>query len=145
MDFFTAMRTSASGLTVQRARMNVTASNLANVDTTAPNGEVGYKRRAAVVHAVPLQQTFGEILGDQIHEQTHSAEITEIAEVEGERLEFQPDHPHADAEGYVHKPDISVIQEMVDMVTASRGYEANVTTMQALKSMANQAISIGER
>lgn len=145
MDFFTAMRISASGLNVQRTRMNLTASNLANVDTTAPNGAVGYRRRTAVVSSVPLSEAFGEILGEQIHEQTHGANVDEIAEQDGERLEYDPEHPHADANGYVHKPDISVIQEMVDMVTASRGYEANITTMQTIKQMASQALSIGER
>ncbi|MFN3201715.1 MAG: flagellar basal body rod protein FlgC [Bradymonadia bacterium] len=145
MDFFSAMRISASGLTAQRTRMNVTASNLANVDTTAPNGELGYKRRSPVMSAVPLSQAFGEVLGDQIHEQTHTVEVSEIAELDVERLEYQPDHPHADEQGYVHKPDISVIQEMVNMVTSSRGYEANVTAIQTIKNMANQALTIGER
>lgn len=144
MDFFTAMNISASGLSVQRTRMNVTSSNLANVETTRTPEGGPYRRRSAVVSAVPLREKFQEILNDTLHDKTHSAEVVAIEASEDVRLVFDPEHPDANDEGYVEMPDINVINEMVDMLTASRSYEANVSALKALKSMAMSALQIGE-
>lgn len=145
MDFFTAMRIASSGLTVQRTRMNLTTSNLANVETTRTAEGGPYQRRSAVVAAVPLSETFEEVFGDALHDKTHSAEVVTVTadDTQG-RLVYDPSHPDADAEGYVEMPNVNVITEMVDMLTASRTYEANVTAIKALKGMANNAIEIGD-
>lgn len=145
MDFFTGMNVAASGLSVQRTRMNVTASNLANVETTRTPEGGPYKRRTAVVAAVPLSQKFDEVLSDAIHDKTHSAEVVAVEAEGGQgRLVFDPEHPDANADGYVEMPNINVVNEMVDMLTASRSYEANVTALKALKSMAQAALDIGQ-
>lgn len=145
MDFFTAMRIASSGLTVQRTRMNLTTSNLANVETTRTAEGGPYQRRSAVIAAVPLSETFEEVFGDALHDKTHSAEVVTVTadDTQG-RLVYDPAHPDADADGYVEMPNVNVITEMVDMLTASRTYEANVTAIKALKGMANNAIEIGD-
>lgn len=145
MDFFTAMRLSASGLSVQRARMNVTSSNLANAETTRTPEGGPYRRRSAIVAAVPLREHFDEVLGDVVHERTHMAKVVDVESDNrpGRRM-HDPAHPDADADGYVEMPNVNVVHEMVDMLTAQRGYEANVTAIQALKGMVRQALTIGE-
>jgi flagellar basal-body rod protein FlgC len=144
MDFFSAMRISASGLSVQRTRMNVTSSNLANVDTTRTVEGGAYKPRHAVVAAVPLAQSFDEVLGDQLHQQIASAEVVSVQAEEGQgRLVYEPSHPDANGEGYVEYPNISVVGEMTNMVTATRSYEANISAIQTIKQMAKNAFEIG--
>ncbi len=145
MDFFTGLKVASTGLSVQRTRMNVTASNLANAETTRTEEGGAYRRRTAVIAAVPLADTFDEILGDTIHEQTHSAQVMAIEkDAEPGRLVYEPQHPDANDEGYVEMPNVNPINEMVNMLTASRSYEANVTSVKAFKSMAQQALEIGE-
>jgi flagellar basal-body rod protein FlgC len=145
MDFFTALHISAQGLSVQRTRMNVTSSNLANVETTRTVEGGAYKRRTAVVAAIPLSESFDEIFGDTLHDQTHGAQVVAIEkDAAPGRMVYDPSHPDADNEGYVEMPNVNVISEMVNMLTASRSYEANVTAIKALKSMAASALQIGE-
>jgi flagellar basal-body rod protein FlgC len=144
MDFFTAMRISSSGLTVQRTRMNVVSSNLANVDTTRTPEGGAYKPRHAVVAAIPVAQTFQEVLADKLHQQTAGAEVVTITTDQGPgRMVYNPTHPDANQDGYVEMPNISVVNEMVNMVTATRSYEANVSALQSLKAMAKNAFEIG--
>ena len=145
MDFFSAMKIASTGLSVQRTRMNVTSSNLANIETTRTEEGGAYKRRSPVVAAVPLSTTFEEIFGDTIHEKTHGAEVMSIEQDNAPgRLVYDPDHPDANDEGYVEMPNVNAISEMVNMLTASRGYEANVTALKALKGMAQNALEIGD-
>ena len=145
MDFFSAMRIASTGLSVQRTRMNITSSNLANVETTRTEEGGAYRRRTAVVAAVPLEQTFDEVFGDALHDKTHSAEVVAVeADNTPGRLVYDPQHPDANEEGYVEMPNVNVINEMVNMLTASRSYEANVTALKALKGMAQSALEIGQ-
>lgn len=145
MDFFTGLRVASTGLSVQRTRMNITASNLANVETTRTAEGGAYRRRTAVVAAVPLSETFDEIFGDALHDQTHGAEVVAVEKDSAPgRLIYDPEHPDANKEGYVEMPNVNAISEMVNMLTASRGYEANVTALKALKGMAQNALEIGD-
>ncbi len=145
MDFFSAMRIASTGLSVQRTRMNITTSNLANVETTRTAEGGAYQRRSAVVAAVPLSETFEEVFGDELHDKTHGAEVVTVtADDTPGRLVYDPSHPDANGDGYVEMPNVNPITEMVDMLTASRTYEANVTAIKALKGMANNALEIGE-
>lgn len=145
MDFFSAMNIASTGMTVQRTRMNITTSNLANVETTRTEEGGPYRRRSTIVAAVPLSETFDEILGDRLHDQTHGAEVSAIESDKSEgRLVYDPQHPDANNEGYVEYPNINVVNEMVNMLTASRSYEASVTAVKAIKDMANNALQIGE-
>ena len=145
MDFFSAMKISSTGLSVQRTRMNVTSSNLANIETTRTEEGGAYRRRSPVVAAVPLAASFEEIFGDTIHEQTHGAEVVSIEQdTTPGRLVHDPDHPDANDQGYVEMPNVNAISEMGNMLTASRSYEANVSALKALKGMAQSALEIGD-
>ena len=138
-DFFTAMEVSASGLSAQRTRMNVAASNLANAQTTQAAGGGPYKRRDVVLAAADLPNT-GEMSGV-----VKGVEVSSIQQDQSApRLEYDPGHPQANAQGYVAYPNINPVEEMVDMITASRAYEAGVTTMSSAVNMAEKALSIGK-
>ncbi len=135
-DFFTAMEVSASGLSAQRTRMNVAASNLANAETTQAAGGGPYKRRDVVLATADLEADDANVKGvkvSQIQQDTSPP-----------RLEYDPGHPQANAQGYVAYPNINPVEEMVDMITASRAYEAGITTMSSAVNMAEKALSIGK-
>ncbi len=143
MDFFTAMEVSASGMATQRTRMNVASSNLANVNSTGPDGE-GYKRRDVVVRS---QELSGGISGHRaggFGSVVRSASVAEIVEDDSPpQMLYDPGHPDADENGYVAMPNISAIEEMVDMITASRAYEAGITALGTAVNMAERALGIG--
>jgi len=145
MDFFTAMEVSASGLATQRTRMNVASSNLANVNTTSPDGN-GYKRLNVVVRSAPLD---GRIAGHNAGPlgadgAVRSASVAEIVPDKGaSRMAYDPGHPDANAQGYVAYPNINAVEEMVDMITASRAYQAGITALGTAVNMAERALGIG--
>jgi flagellar basal-body rod protein FlgC len=135
-----ALDISAAGLTAQRMRLNVVAENLANVETThGPDG--GPYRRKLVQFATEPAPSFGQALG------AAQADIVKVVGIqesqEPPRLILQPTHPDANAEGYVSYPNVNPVLEMVDLLSATRAYEANVTAIQAAKSMAHKALEIG--
>jgi len=134
-DFFTAMEVSASGLSVERTRMNVAASNLANASTTRAAGGGPYKRKDVVVQSAPVANAPAGVSGVQV------ASIKPDAAPP--RMEHDPGHPDADANGYVAYPNVNPVEEMVDMITASRAYEAGVTALTTAVSMAESALGIG--
>lgn len=145
MDFFRAMEITASGLNAERSRMNTLASNLANARTTRTAAGGPYKRLDPVFQAVPMAQKFRDLVSDR------TAQVASTVEVKGIRedpnppqMVYDPTHPDANGEGYIALPNISVVQEMVNMMTASRAYEAGVTVMQTVKGMARSALSIGD-
>lgn len=144
MDFFTAMEVSASGLAAQRTRMNVASSNLANVSTTRTPDGGPYQRKDVVLQsaglppALPGQQAGGfadAVRGVQV--------ATVIDDTTAPRLEHDPGHPDADARGYVAYPNVNVVEEMVDMITASRAYEAGISALGTAVNMAERALGIG--
>ena len=140
MDFFTAMEVSASGLSAQRARMNVASSNLANAQTTLTAAGGPYKRKDVVLQSTDVPGTEGELGG--------AVKGVEVASIKQDaappRLEYDPGHPQANAQGYVAYPNVNPVEEMVDMITASRAYEAGITTMSTAVSMAEKALGIGK-
>lgn len=143
MDLFTAMKIGGSGLAVQRARMNVISSNLANVNTTRTAEGGPYKKKSLVVEAVSVTDSaFSKALGEKLRG-VHVAEIKE--DQSPPRLKYDPSHPDANEDGYVAMPNVNVVEEMVDMVNASRAYEANAASINAVKSMAQRAIDMGSR
>jgi flagellar basal-body rod protein FlgC len=140
MDFFTAFDISASGLSAQRTRLNVISSNLANVNSIDTPEGGPYRRKDVVVSASPAGNTFDSVLREKVHE----VRVTDIIEdARPFRTVYEPYHPNADANGYVHYPNVNVIEEMVNMLSASRSYEANVRVMKATKNMALKALEIG--
>ena len=134
IDFFNSMEVSASGLTAQRTRMNVASSNLANVSTTRTADGGPYKRKDVVLAAQSGEPGTG----------VHGVEVANIQDDQAPpRMEYDPGHPDADAKGYVAYPNVNMVEEMVDMITASRAYEAGITALDTAVSLAERAISIG--
>ncbi len=141
MDFFTSMDISASALAAERTRMNLISSNLANVNSTRTAEGGPYRRKDAVFAATPVERSFGAALNKA---DARRVEVTQIVEDQKPpRLQFEPNHPDANAAGYVAYPNVNVVEEMADMISASRSYEANVTATQAAKSMALKTLEIG--
>ncbi len=136
MDFFTAMEVSASGLSVERTRMTVAASNLANMRNTGVNGGGPYQRQTVLVESVPWP-------GEQAPGVNAVAAREIVADQQPPRLEYLPGHPDADEQGMVAFPNIVMVQETVDMITAQRAYEAGVTALSTAASMAERALGIG--
>ena len=144
MDLFSSMRVSATGLEAQTKRMNSISSNIANAETTRTDTGGPYKKKTTVMGAVTDRESFGEILASELDEQVQGVQVMEVAEDQTPpRIIFNPDHPDANQEGYVELPNVNVVQEMADMISAQRSYEANVTTMGAAKAMAQKALEIG--
>ena len=144
MDFFTSMRVSATGLDAQTKRMNTISSNVANAETTRTEGGGPYKRKDPVFQAQAYRESFGEILENQMDENVQGVLVTEIVEdPRPPRVVYNPKHPDADPNGYVLMPNVNPVEEMANMISANRAYEANVTAMGAAKSMAQKALEIG--
>lgn len=144
MDFSTGMRVSASGLTAQRLRMNTISSNIANVNTTRTPEGGPYRRKDVVFEAMPEARNFGEILTSAPDQRTQRVQVTDVlVDRKAPMLKYEPDHPDANEEGYVAYPNINLMEEMTNMIQATRSYEANVTAMQATKDMAMSALDIG--
>lgn len=148
MKLSTGFDISASALSAQRLRMDVISSNIANAETTRGsfvNGEFQpYKRKMVVIE--PLQQSFSNVLSNQMNSNSVSqgVKVTKIKEDHApNKLIYNPTHPDADSNGYVNMPNVDVTKEMVDMIAASRSYEANVTALNASKSMFMKALEIG--
>jgi flagellar basal-body rod protein FlgC len=134
IDFFNSMEVSASGLGAQRTRMNVASSNLANVSTTRGADGGPYKRQDVVLQSIEGEPGTG----------VHGVKVAGIEQDQAPpRMEYDPGHPDADPRGYVAYPNVNMVEEMVDMITASRAYEAGVTALDTAVSLAERAISIG--
>ena len=142
MGLFDAIDTAATGLSAERLRMDVTAENLANAQTTRGADGKPYRRKV-----VELQQAgtgFGATLdGAMRRTAANGVKVTQIAQdATPNRLVYDPGHPDADKRGYVSMPNVQPVSEMVDLISASRGYEANVTVMQTAKQMFSKTLEI---
>lgn len=145
MDLFTAMNTSSSALTAERTRMNLISSNLANINTTRTPEGGPYKRKDAVFAATPLEAGFGQTLDGAVGKHLRQVSVAEIVEDKNPpRMQYDPSHPDADPQGYVAMPNVNVVEEMADMITATRVYEANVMSAQAAKNMALKTLEISK-
>ncbi|MES2767782.1 MAG: flagellar basal body rod protein FlgC [Bdellovibrionota bacterium] len=144
MDFMTAMRVSSSGMTAQRTRMNTISSNIANVNTTRTPEGGPYRRKDAIFEAIPEQKTFGEILIDKGDRNLHRVQVSDIdVDTKAPLLKYEPDHPDANEDGYVAYPNINLMEEMANMIQATRSYEANISAFNSSKNMALDAIELG--
>jgi flagellar basal-body rod protein FlgC len=145
MDIYDALRTSSSGLSAQRMRMNLISANLANVNTTRTPEGGPYRRKEVVFEARPKSTSFREVL--QSRQGRLPAEVNAIKVFDDPRppvMKFDPGHPDADAQGYVQLPNVNMMEEMVNMISATRSYEANVAAVRASKDMALKALEIGK-
>ena len=133
MSVFSGMRISASGLSAERLRMDVISSNVANARTTRTEDGGAYVRKVA-----SFQENYDEKLG------MLGVKAVAIEEDKSPlRREYEPTNPDADAEGYVEYPNVDLLVEMSDLITASRAYESNVDTLNAQKDMISKALEIG--
>ena len=143
MDFLSSMRISATGLNAQQTRMTTISSNIANTESTSKTGP--YKRKDPIFQVSTDRQHFGEILQNEMDEHAQGVIVAGIAEdSRPPKLIYQPTHPHARPDGYVEMPNVNIVEETANMINASRSYEANITAMNAAKSMAMKALNIGK-
>ena len=144
LDLFTAMEVSASGLTAERVRMNALASNLANARTTRTAQGGPYKRLDPVFQAVPLAMHQGAAVGTR-HTGAYLVEVPTIRQDEGApQMMYDPQHPDADERGFVALPNVNVVEEMTNMISASRSYQANVEVLNTAKTLMVKTLTIGQ-
>ena len=138
MDFLSALRTSASGLSAERVRVNVAASNLANAETTRGVDGKPYQRLDPVMEAVPFEDAPGRAEPELV-----GVRVSELAkdEAPGRRV-YMPSHPDAGADGFVTLPNVNPIHEVVNLISAQKAYDANATAVDTLKTMAQRALEI---
>jgi flagellar basal-body rod protein FlgC len=141
MNLITAMDVNASGLTAQRRRVEVSSSNLANAQTTRTEGGGPYRRKDVVFQTTSFDQSLGTALSGGVQGVEVSQMVDDPRPFE---RRYQPGHPDADKEGYVSYPNVSVLEEMANLVEASRTYEANIGAISIVKSMINRTFDIGK-
>ena len=142
MDFFTALHVSGSGLSAERTRVNLASSNLANAETTrGPNGQP-YQRLDPVFQAVPMDGA-GNVPAVAGPESPSGVTVSKVVAdaTPGKRV-YSPGHPDADADGFVTFPNVNPVAEVVNLLSASRGYDANATAVETLKQMAQRGLDI---
>jgi len=144
MGFLRSMDISGSALTAQRLRMDIIAENLANAETTRTANGQPYRRKITVM-GEREQVPFSKHLSDSTEKITgNGVRVSEIIEDESDfKLVHDPSHPDADENGYVRMPNVDTVKEMVDMMSATRSYEANITAINTFKTMAIKALEIG--
>ncbi len=145
MSLFGAIAVSASGMEAQRVRIELLAENLSNADTTRVNGPNSgpYRRKDAVFSTGPAETSFAGTLAELSLGGSEGVVVSDISvdQTEPERR-YLPGHPDADADGYVAFPKISPTEEMVNMMSASRGYEANVAAISTVKDMIGRSLDL---
>ena len=146
MSFFGGLEISASGLTAERLRMDVTAENLANAQTTRGANGQPYRRKEVVLQEAPgsFGASLSAAMGAGDGGSTGGVQVAGVVEDTATPLKrvYDPGHPDADAQGYVTMPNVDTVTEMVDLISASRAYEANVTAMQAAKQMFSRTLEL---
>ena len=150
MGFLDSIDISASGLTAQRLRMDTIASNMANVETKrVRNGP--YRRQVVIFEArAPKtnRKSFSNILQDNLEMLGTGVRVKEIRQLSDNEAPFRrvynPSHPDADQDGYVNYPNVNIVEEMINMISATRAYEANAKVIESSKSMAMRALNIGK-
>ena len=152
MGFFNTMNIAATGLTAQRARIDVIAENLANINTTRTAEGGPFRRRTVIFEEMrdhdPFQAIFNSIFGitsDLPANQGRGVRVSRV--VEDDRpgmLAFNPSHPDANEDGYVLMPNINIVEEMVNMISATRSYEANITAMSNARHLTQRTLEIGQ-
>ncbi len=147
MGFFTSLDIGASGLTAQRLRMDTISQNIANINTTRTEDGTPYRRREVIFEERTGSDSFSSILAGA-SEKLQGGQGVRVSKIVEDSSDFKkvydPGHPDADDEGYVSMPNVDVVTEMVNMISATRSYEANVTSINATKSMAMKALEIGK-
>ncbi|WP_378957111.1 flagellar basal body rod protein FlgC [Pelosinus sp. sgz500959] len=144
MGMFSSIDSAASGLTAERLRMDVISNNIANVNTTRTAEGGAYRRQMVTFAPRGNEASFAQVLSENLNAGS-GVRVTGITKDNSPtRKIYDPAHPDANKEGYVEMPNVNIVSEMVDMIGATRAYEANVTVLNAAKSMALKALEIGK-
>ncbi|MBP3887125.1 MAG: flagellar basal body rod protein FlgC [Cellulosilyticum sp.] len=146
MSFFGSLDTAASGLTAQRLRLDVISQNMANANTTRTESGGPYKRKAVVFEQIKNDaNSFGSILKKKTQSGSNGVRVAEIVEDQSQgTLVYDPGHADANEDGYVEMPNVNIVDEMVNMISASRSYEANINSFNSMQSMFTKALEIGK-
>lgn len=144
MDFMTAFDIGSSALSAKRTQMNIISQNLANVKTTRTPEGGPYRRKSVTLAATPVDSPFSKAMNSALDRELKGVRVLDIATDQRPLKQvYEPGHPDADPEGYVSYPDINVVEEMTNMMTTMRSYEANVSTLENIKTMYNKALELG--
>lgn len=145
MDFMTAFDISASGLAADRTRINTISMNLANAKTTRTPQGGPYRRRTVVQQTADVDDPFSIHMRSALDRAVQGVRVSSVS-MDGRPFKkvYEPGNPDANAEGFVMYPDINVVEEMANLMTAQRNYEANVTTVESIKGMYTKALDIGK-
>jgi len=145
MTFLNSLNISGSALTAQKLRMDVISGNIANAQTTRTEEGEAYRRKVVVFEPAGEASSFASVLNKAGQQSAGGVQVAGIFEDQSDlKPVYNPSHPDADANGYVMMPNIDTVDEMVDMMSATRSYEANVTAFNAVKTMAAKALEIGK-
>lgn len=146
MSFFDSLDISASGLTAQRLRMDLISQNIANANTSKTEDGTPYRRKVLVLQSRGEGRPFSEYLSEASRARIGAGgvRVLQIAEDQSPlKRVYDPGNPDADKDGYVMMPNVDITTEMVNMISASRSYEANISALSATKNMALKALEIG--
>jgi flagellar basal-body rod protein FlgC len=144
MDFMTAIDVGASALKAERTHLNVISMNLANAKTTRTADGGPYRRKEAIFKETEVQSPFSKAMNSALDQEVKGVRVESVQNDRRPLKQvYEPGHPDANEEGYVSYPDINVVEEMTNMLSAMRAYEANVSTITTSKSMFAKALEIG--
>jgi flagellar basal-body rod protein FlgC len=146
MSLLNAFNISSMGLTAQRRRIEVISSNLANAQTTRTDSGEPYRRKELVFQAAPVQESFSSALDHEMGgEAVQGVQVAGIYEDPSPLIRrYEPNHPDADEKGFVTYPNVSPVEEMVNLLSASRSFEAGVQSINAIKDMTRRSLEIGK-
>ncbi|MFA5881230.1 MAG: flagellar basal body rod protein FlgC [Eubacteriales bacterium] len=146
MSLFNAIDISSSGLTAQRLRMDTISENIANVNTTRTPAGGPYRRKVVLFESRENENRFAGVFNEALEQQKIGNGVRVVGIIEDSspfKMQYDPNHPDADAQGYVRMPNVNIVTEMVNMISATRAYEANTTSIRASKDIALKALEIG--
>lgn len=150
MSFFSSMEVSATALTAERVRMDVISQNVANANTTRTADGTPYQRKTVVFEENTSPTDFATDFEHQVNSDysTYTGNGVKVTSIETDTSEgdkiYEPGHPDADENGYVTLPNVNIVDEMVNMISASRAYEANITAMNVTKSMIAKTLELSK-
>lgn len=142
MSLFNIFDVAGSGMSAQSVRLNTTASNIANADSVSSSIDKTYRSRRPIFEA---EMAKAQTQQQGLQQASQSVSVRGIVESDKPLLkEYSPAHPMADSEGFIYKPNVNVMEEMADMISASRSYQMNVQVAEAAKSMLQQTLGMGK-
>ncbi|MCG8531852.1 MAG: flagellar basal body rod protein FlgC [Desulfovibrionales bacterium] len=145
MDFMTALDIGASALKTERTSMNIISMNLANAKTTRTPEGGPYRRKTVVLQSTEVDHPFSKQMQTAMDRDLRGVRVKEVVQDQRPlKRVYEPGHPDADEEGYVFYPDINVVEEMANLMTVQRGYDANISSIDAVKTMYNKALELGK-